>query len=124
MDDERTCIGRQPAVMLITPSAPYSWYGTIRDNRRFTEQQNAKLITAGKDPLTCEAITVRRNATDREHYWPLGSLPPYFAFDCPVVAHMADGRVKVIAPSGENKIVLKDGWVTRPGRRRSWSPYA
>lgn len=124
MTGERICIGRQPAVMMVTPSAPYAWYGTIRDERRFTEQQIGKLITAGKDPLTCEAIEVRRNATDREHYWPIGSLPPYFAFECPVVTRLADGRIKIIAPSGENKIVLRDGWVTRPGRAKTeWSRY-
>ncbi|MDR6850159.1 hypothetical protein [Sphingomonas sp. BE137] len=110
--------------MLVTPSNPNPWYGTIREGRRFTEQQNAKLISANKDPLTCESIEVRRNATDREYYWPTGTYPPFFAFDCPVLARMADGRVKVIAPSGQNKIVLKDGWVTRPGRRKSWNPYA
>ncbi len=114
----RNCVGRQPAVMYITPSKPNIWYGRIIDDRRFTEQQSAKLIELGRDPVTAEAIEVKRNATDREYYWNTRDLPPYFQMMCPVVARRADGKIKVIAPSGAATFVRSDGWAGAPGRIR------
>ena len=109
-------VGRQPDIKLVTPSSVNPWYGTIVEGRPFTKEQEAQLISRGIGPVGCEAIEVRRNATDREFYWGIGQRPPFFAFQCPVIGRMADGRIKVISPSGFPKIVLRDGWVTRPGK--------
>jgi len=115
---DRICMGRMPANVLISPSREYPWYGRYQADRVLTEQQYNALITAGADPTTAETITVRRNASEQELWWGTNQYPPYFEFECPVVARLADGRIKVIAPSGSNKIVLRDGWVTRPGKKR------
>jgi hypothetical protein len=115
----RNCKGRQPEALKWTPSGKQPWYGTIMPERRFTRQQEAALLSAGKCPLTCETITVRRNAADGEFWWPTGSYPPFFEFECPKVSTLADGRHKIIAPSGDTKIVLHDGWVTKPGKRKA-----
>ena len=111
---------RQPATVKWTPSRPSPWYGAARDGDRFTAQQIAALAGRGDSPDTCEAITVRRPASMEEMWWPIGQAAPVFEFDCPVVQRLADGRVKVIAPSGENKIVLGDGWVRRPKAPTGW----
>lgn len=118
MARERKCLGRQPDIMKITPSSPNIWWGTIVEDRRFTVQQEAKLITLGKNPVTCEAIEVKRNATDREMFWGDTDLPPFYAMMCPVVSRRADGKIKVITPSGDNKLVNADGWSGRPGKSR------
>jgi hypothetical protein len=115
---DRECAGRMPKSVTISPSGEYPWYGRYQDGRRLSEQQHNALISAGADPVNPETITVRRNATDREMWWGIGQYPPYFEFECPVVARLADGRIKVISPSGANKIVLRDGWATRPGKRK------
>lgn len=115
---DRICAGRMPASVTISPSRDYPWYGRYQPDRSLTEQQYNALISAGCDPTNPETITVRRNATDQEMWWGTDQFPPYFEFECPIVSRLADGRVKVIAPSGANKIVLRDGWVTRPGKRK------
>lgn len=116
---ERKNMGRQPATLYVTPSGEHPWYGTYLGNRALSEQQFNAMISAGLDLTSPETVTVRRNATDREMWWGLNSFPPYFEFECPVLSRLADGRIKVIAPSGANKIVLSDGWATRPGKRKS-----
>jgi hypothetical protein len=117
-------IGRQPSCIRVTPSKePSPWYGaivggektgfdghSITGGQRFTEQQVAQLIKRGADILTAPAITVRRNA--HEIYHNFLELPGVYEFDCPVVHRRADGRVRVIAPSGAEKIVEGDGWTT------------
>lgn len=112
-------VGRQPAVIHIVPSKQQPWYGAIVPDHRFTAQQLAQLGKRGLDPTTVGVLTVRRNATTREMYWPLGSLPPVYAFDCPVIAHGTD-RVTVIAPDGSTRKVYLDGWTTPPPKRRRW----
>ncbi len=114
----RNCVGRQPEVMYVTPSKPNIWYGMVVADQRFTTQQSAKLIELGRDPVTAEAIAVKRNATDREFYWNNRQLPPYFEMMCPVLARRADGKIKVIAPSGGFTFVRPDGWAGAPGRAR------
>ena len=112
-------MGRQPAVIYIAPSKQQPWYGAIVPDQRFTAQQLAQLDKRGLDPATVGVLTVRRNATTSEMYWPLGSLPPVYAFDCPVITHGAD-RVTVIAPDGSTRKVYPDGWTTPPPKRRRW----
>lgn len=121
-------IGRQPRHILVTPSKqPSAWYGQIRGGQvsplgvdggeRFTVQQQEQLIARGIDIPTAESITVFRNAADREVWWPAGTLPPVWSFECPVIRRLATGQVRVIAPSGAEEIVEHDGW-TRPARGR------
>ena len=111
---------RQPDKITINPSRAYPWYGTAGEGERFTAEQRAALTQHGEDPETIEAITVRRSATTTEMAWPYDMAAPVFEFECPVVQRLTDGRVKVIAPSGENKIVLGDGWVRRPRKATGW----
>ncbi len=125
-------LGRQPARILVTPSkTPSAWYGAIRGavktgfgdhsitgGARFTEQQNEALISRGMDILTAEAMTVQRNAGDHEICNGTG-LPGVYQFECPVLSRRVDGRVRVIAPSGAEKLVEGDGWTSpRRSRRR------
>lgn len=119
-------IGRQPYFVLVTPSKdPFPWYGSIvggertgfdghsiTGGQRFTEQQVAQLIKRGCDILTADAIAVRRNSADSELWCPIGQLRAVYEFECPVVHRRADGRIRVIAPSGEEKLVEGDGWTT------------
>jgi hypothetical protein len=118
MERQAQFVGRQPEVKIITPSKPNPWYGAFEEGKPFTEQQVAAMITAGITPVGCEAIEVKRNATDREYYWPLNSPPPYFAFQCPVIGRRADEKIKVISPSGSPQFVRSDGWVGAPGKPR------
>ncbi|WP_242183288.1 hypothetical protein [Sphingomonas sp. CARO-RG-8B-R24-01] len=118
MEHPRQFVGRQPEIKLVTPSKPNPWYGSFEEGKPFTHQQVAAMITAGITPVGCEAIEVKRNATNGEYWWPLRSPPPYFAFQCPVIGRMADGRIKIISPSGLPQIVRSDGWVGAPGKPR------
>jgi hypothetical protein len=128
-------IGRQPSCIRVTPSkAPSPWYGaivggektgfnghSIAGGQRFTEQQVAQLIERGRDVLTVETMTVRRNSTDAEIWSGINQPRPVYEFECPVIHRRADGRVRVIAPSGAEKLVEADGWIApwkrgaRPG---------
>lgn len=123
-------IGRQPASWLVTPSkSPYPWYGTIEDGektgfdghsikggRRFTNEQARECMSRGLDVLTAPAMTVRRNVGLLE--LSLGTIRPVpvYEFECPIIRKLADGRVRVIAPSGVEKLVEADGW-TSPHRK-------
>lgn len=122
-------IGRQPDRIQINPSRQYPWYGaivggelvgfgghTVKGGERFTEQQADQLRKRGKSPETVDTMTVRRNSTDRE-LWSGDRLRPVYEFECPVLSRQADGRARVIAPSGAVKLVEADGW-TSPYRRR------
>jgi hypothetical protein len=111
-------LGRQPDVPHVIPSKPNAWYGTIVEGERFTRQQLAALARRGIDPATVDAITVTRNATIREMYWPLGSLPPVYQFECPVLGRQPDRRIRIIAPIGDEKLVYSDGWPTPPPIKR------
>lgn len=126
--DDIEVIGRQPATRIIIPSKPNPWYGTIvgyeRDNlaqkggRRFTEEQERALIERGMDPLTCETITVKRQACGVTEITPmLNTVQPVFAFDCPVIGRRKDGKIKIIAPIGDAKFVRADGWAHPPKTR-------
>lgn len=125
-------IGRQPVAYLITPSAArFPWYGTIEGGektgfgghsitggQRFTNEQARECISRGLDVLTAPAMTVRRNSTMNEIWCGFRDLRPVYEFECPIIRKMADGRVRVIAPSGDEKLVEADGW-TAPYRKRT-----
>jgi len=126
-------IGRQPSAWLVTPSkTPYAWYGTIEDGekvgfgghsikggRRFTNEQAREVMKRGLDVLTAPAMTVQRNVGMLELTPGPPGLPSVYQFECPIIRKLADGRVRVIAPSGAEKLVEADGW-TAP-RRKSGS---
>ena len=123
-------IGRQPASFLITPSKPRpAWYGTIEGGektgfgghsiiggQRFTNEQARECISRGLDVLTAPAMTVRRNVGIMELSLGTFRPVPVYEFQCPIIRKLADGRVRVIAPSGTEKIVEGDGW-TSPYRK-------
>lgn len=121
LDPDTPPIGRQPEVRRIVPSKPNPWYGSFQDGRRFSAEQERELLKRGRDVLTAPALLVKRQATHDEHYWPVGTLPPVFAFEAPIIGKRGD-KVKVIAPSGDAKLVAADGWSHRPYRvpRDAW----
>lgn len=119
---EPVILGRQPATCYITPSKPNPWYGSIiggvkgklavTGGERFTAEQTAAMREQGFDPGQDEVITITRNATTRELYWPKGSPPPQFQFDCPVLCRR-NGHVKILSPSGLIEWVGPDGFAGR-----------
>ncbi len=103
-------IGRQPEVRHHIPSKPNPWYGSVVEGDDLTVQQRMALADLG-DRAPAEIMTVRRYATDREMYWGTdNSVRPYFEFTCPVVRRRADGRIYVISPIGDVKLIRDDGW--------------
>lgn len=123
-------IGRQPDRIQINPSRQYPWYGaivggelvgfgghSIKGGERFTQQQSDQLRKRGRDADTVETMMVRRNSTDREIWSGIGQLRPVYEFECPVLSRQADGRARVIAPSGSVKLVEADGWTSPYSRR-------
>jgi len=111
-------VGRHPAQMVISPSNQSPWLGWRDPGQRFTRPQLYYLRHRGFDPDTVEWIMVRRCATQREMSWSRGDPIPAFEFECPIVLRRADGRLNVLSPSGESKIVLADGWVSHPPQNR------
>lgn len=105
-------VGRQPETVQIVPSRPNPWYGGIVDGDELTRQQRWAIgqRNLGDAPL----VTVRRLASSREYWWPTGTgktQRPYFEFQCPIARRRRDGRIYVVAPGGEVKLVQADGWV-------------
>lgn len=102
-------IGRQPFILHQTSP----WYGSIDGAEALTVQQRRTVDDRGLEKA--EVITVRRLASSREMWWPTpaGGKPqrPYFQFPCPIARHHRDGRIYVVAPGGEVKLVHSDGWV-------------
>lgn len=127
-------IGRQGYHCHWTPSgkAPSPWFGTIingiknraaqEGGERFTREQLYELNARGLDPETVETMTVKRQATQDEVWFARTSMPPVFAFDCPVIGKGTEGRIRVIAPGGPTKLVQPDGWAKPPRTRpeRIW----
>lgn len=113
-------IGRQPQRVVIAPSRSYPWYGNAVADDPLTTQQRFELDKR-RLPQDTERMTVYRQASQQEMYWPQGSAPPVFEFECPVLGRRAGGgrgidKIKVLAPNGEVKMVFPDGWVSRPHR--------
>ncbi len=108
-------------------TGPACWFGTIlggtknraaqEGGERFTREQLYELNARGLDPETVETMTVKRQATQDEIWFPRTSMPPVLAFECPVIGKHADGRPRVIAPNGTERIVQADGWNKRPRTR-------
>ncbi|MCC2978823.1 hypothetical protein [Sphingomonas sp. IC4-52] len=110
-------VGRQPETLFITPSKPNPWYGSIVEGDSLTAQQRTVLSTREIDQSAVEIVTVYRQATTRELWWPSTQLPPLYAFECPVISRQSDGFVKVVAPFGDVKRVipyLDRLWATLP----------
>lgn len=105
---------RQPATVKISPSNIYPWYGSANPDDQFTGEQLRTLTRMGLSVASVEVIGCKRAATDKEMWWPTGSLPPVFEFDCPVLHEVRGGKVRVIAPSGAEALVRADGWVGNP----------
>lgn len=117
----RIPVGRQPPAIVISPSKSQPWYGGWADGATFSGHQLLALEARGADPDACERITVYREATMRELWWPPAQRPPVFAFDCPVRGHLPNGRIQVIAPDGSNQTVRSDHFVGLNDRpRRQW----
>lgn len=115
----RQVLGRHPELMRWTPSKPLPWkYGFWNEGHRFTQQQEAGLIKRGRDPVTAEAMTVRREADPyeeihaQENRW----LPVY-EFLCPIIGKGKAGTIRVLAPNGSACDVHPNGWRTQPKAR-------
>lgn len=120
-------VGRQGLSALWTPSKPRDpWFGTIRGAERtkiafvggdrFTEEQEAALISLGRDVPTAAAMLVKRQAGDELTCSPF-DLPEVFHFECPTTGEVkADGKIQVITPGGAAAWVYPDGWARRPLR--------
>ena len=127
-DPNKPPVGRQPKIRRITPSRINPWYGTINGysenelaqegGEQFTLEQQHAIACRGLVADTVETITAKRQATGDEIWCPEGQLPSVFAFDCPVVGKHHDGRLRVIAPSGTEKLIRPDGWTSWPKTKR------
>lgn len=116
--EHRQVLGRRPAVVRCAPSKPMPWWiGAWAEDRRFTQQQEAELIRLGRDPVTQEAMTVRREAPDAEVWTPLHQWRPIYEFDAPLLGHRADGKATIIAPDGSRRHIRADGWAQKPSSR-------
>jgi hypothetical protein len=131
LDPNTKVLGRQPSIMKWTPSKGLPWYyGDIRGfteengaqigGERFTVEQQLSMAVHGIAPDTRQTMTVYRQATDQEWWWGSGSLPPRFAFECPIVTLRPDLRLTIIAPDGRTMPVYQDGWAKRPNCKPDW----
>jgi hypothetical protein len=131
LDPNTKVLGRQPTIMKWTPSKGLPWYyGDIRGfteedgaqvgGERFTVEQQLSMAVHGIAPDTRETMTIYRQATDEERWWPPGTLPARFAFECPIVALRRDMRLTIIAPDGRTMPAFQDGWAKRPNCKQNW----
>jgi len=131
---DRPIVGRTPLSYKITPSKSQPWYGTVTGafvrttiaivgGDRFTQQQMFALEDRGIDPVEVESITVRREASMEEIWVGFRSYSPVLGMECPVLTRRGDGKIKVIAPSGELKWVRPDGWAHKPTRNPGQSEW-
>ncbi|WP_174298152.1 hypothetical protein [Sphingomonas bacterium] len=126
LDPDTTPVGRQPAAYLVTPSKSQPWIGgvigaaivagVVVGGERYTAQQQAEGRRRGVDLIDGPSLLVKRQATAEEMWWPAATLPPVFAFECPVIGKRGD-RITIIAPNGDGKLVQADGWAHRPYRK-------
>ncbi|GEM_PF-3452155 len=128
LDPDKEPVGRQALNAIWTPSKPrYPWFGTVRNGTqtdlafvggdRFTEEQEAALIELGRDIPTAPAMLVKRQALYNEIWRGGYDLPEVFHCECPTTGKIkADGKIQVIAPSGDVAWVHPDGWAARPYR--------
>ena len=85
---------RQPAQIYVTPSNPSPWYGAAGEGDQFTQQQLAEMERLGLEAGAVEVLRVKRSATDKEEWIPVGATHTVFEFDCPVIGRRTDGRIK------------------------------
>jgi len=107
---------------IITPSNIDAWFGYWRGDDELTQQQVRELAEAGFDPATVETMDVFLRTTAKQLWVPSGAFgaPPNYPWRrirCPIVGRRLDGRVKVIAPIGDRKLVWEDGSINRPKTR-------
>ncbi|WP_419808359.1 hypothetical protein [Sphingomonas sp.] len=109
-------LGRRPAMVKWTPSKPLPWWlGGWREGHDFTIEQEERLIQLGRDPVTAERMTVRREQDLYTEGAPnLNTWIPIYEFACPVLARRADDKVTIIAPDGTTKHIRADGWAAKP----------
>lgn len=117
----RRILGKRPVQIRWTPSKPLPWwFGYWGEGHRFTAQQEEALIALGRDPVTAEALDVRReiNVHDPgESGMPVfGELLPIYQFACPVIGKGKGDLVRVIGPNGKPHDVHPDGWAHRARR--------
>ncbi len=107
---------RQPEHINLSPSGWSPWIGWGNSPAdRFTRAQVGGMKDLGIDPEThAFFVTVYREATQREDGHRRGDVPQVFQFDCPVISVTKDKRLRVIAPNGDIKIVMPDGWAAEP----------
>ncbi len=89
---------RQPPGVKMSPSNIFPWHGSARPDDQFTGEQLRTLSRMGLSTGSVDVISCKRAATDREMWWPTGTKPPVFEFDCPVLHPVRGGKVRVIAP--------------------------
>jgi len=126
--NDRPIVGRQAIMVKLTPSKSQPWYGTITGDvdrsgiaqvggDRFTAEQVAALRSRGLNGQEIEVVLVRREAPTDEIWVGLRHYCCVLGMECPVLERRArDGKIKVIAPSGEAKWVRPDGWCHTPRR--------
>ncbi len=115
----RRVLGRRPETVKWVPSKPLPWWiSTWSEDARFTAEQELALMSLGRDPVTADAITVRRDACPyTEISAPLGQWLPIYEFEAPVIGTRADGKVTIIAPDGSRRHIRADGWAHKPSTR-------
>ena len=102
---------------VITPSNISPWFGTWEGDAVYTLQQIAIVKAMGKDIDALDHIDVRVPVSDRDVWAPLGTKMVHLV-RCPVIQRRpSDGRLKVITPIGDAKLVWPDGRIRKPKRR-------
>jgi hypothetical protein len=104
----------------VTPSNINVWFGSWREGRLLTAQQERKLCALLLDPATVDTMEVQVVASAREWSWDGREKAPVRLITCPIIGRGAE-RIRVIAPHGEVKLVYPGGHLTRPRPPRKWS---
>lgn len=114
--ERRRVLGRHPEFMRWTPSKSLPWkYGFWNPGHRFTQQQEAGLIKLARDPVTAQAMTVRREACPYDEIFAqVGQWLPVYEFLCPIIGKGKAGTIRVLAPNGKPRDVQPDGWGHTP----------
>jgi hypothetical protein len=98
---------------VIVPSRPDPWFGRWAPGSTLTEEQLHQLAQRGLDPDT-ERLDVHVSVSQAQLWMPLGEKQPWRLVPCPIVGRMKDGRLKVVAPNGERKLVYATGELRKP----------
>jgi hypothetical protein len=98
---------------VVVPSRPDPWFGRWAPGSVLTEEQLDQLAQRGLDPDT-EQLDVHVSVSQAQLWVPLGDKRPWRLIPCPIVGRMKDGRLKVVAPNGERKLVWPTGELRKP----------